>query len=390
MSEKINLQNLVDSLVEKHGLGRKEAETFVKEFFLLIEKGLEDENYVKVKSLGTFKLIEVESRESMNVNTGERFEIQGHVKVSFTPDTALKDLVNKPFAHFDTVVLNDETVLEDVTVSGEKEADQEESTAAVEKIAFVADTDEPTMTTEDQQETGDQPVVEIQQIVEQITAPQQVTPQDQSEPVPVQIKILSAEEIIAKELANVAKGPVRREVLEEVKPQETSSMSDPETPSNKMPLKYLITMIVIVLLICGGAIFYIYYPDLFAPSTNEAEKTQTVAVPQETPQTVDTLLVTKEVTADTTTVQPVPVPASVVTQAPVAPVQNSSQKFKITGTKTTHVIAAGESMRTISLQYYGTKERWSYILQYNSDVIKNPDVISAGIKLKIPELEANQ
>ena len=87
-----------------------------KELFDLVEEALANEKYVKIKGLGVFKLIEVDSRESINVNTGERIEIQGHSKVSFTPETSLKELINKPFAHFETVILNEGTVLEDTQV----------------------------------------------------------------------------------------------------------------------------------------------------------------------------------------------------------------------------------------------------------------------------------
>lgn len=91
--------------------------------FELIEEALATEKYVKVKGLGTFKLTEVESRESVNVNTGERIEIQGHTKISFTPDSSMKDLINKPFAHFETVILNENTKLEDTEteIEGEEE-----------------------------------------------------------------------------------------------------------------------------------------------------------------------------------------------------------------------------------------------------------------------------
>ena len=78
---------------------------------------------MKIKGLGTFKLVDVDSRESVNVNTGERFQIKGHTKVSFTPDTNLRDTINKPFAHFETVVLNEGTVLEDTPM---EESDEEE------------------------------------------------------------------------------------------------------------------------------------------------------------------------------------------------------------------------------------------------------------------------
>ena len=95
----------------------------VKGMFELIEEALATEKYVKVKGLGTFKLTEVESRESVNVNTGERIEIQGHTKISFTPDSSMKDLINKPFAHFETVILNENTKLEDTEteIEGEEE-----------------------------------------------------------------------------------------------------------------------------------------------------------------------------------------------------------------------------------------------------------------------------
>lgn len=113
MNEKLNIQDLIDTLAERHGMSKKNADSFVKEFFQLIEESLEKDKYVKIRGLGTFKLIDVGSRESVNVNTGERFEIQGHTKVSFTPEPALKDIINRPFSHFETVVLNDATVLED-------------------------------------------------------------------------------------------------------------------------------------------------------------------------------------------------------------------------------------------------------------------------------------
>ena len=95
MSEKVTIQDIIELLAEKHSMTKKDAEIFVKGMFELIEEALATEKYVKVKGLGTFKLTEVESRESVNVNTGERIEIQGHTKISFTPDSSMKDLLNK-------------------------------------------------------------------------------------------------------------------------------------------------------------------------------------------------------------------------------------------------------------------------------------------------------
>ena len=116
MNERLYLQNFIDLLSEKYGMDKKDADKFVKEFFLLIEEALEQDRSVKIKGFGTFKLVDVESRESVKVNTGERFQIQGYTKVSFIPDGSLRDIINKPFSHFETVVLNEKTVLEDTPV----------------------------------------------------------------------------------------------------------------------------------------------------------------------------------------------------------------------------------------------------------------------------------
>ena len=77
MNERLYLQNFIDLLSEKYGMDKKDADKFVKEFFLLIEEALEQDRSVKIKGFGTFKLVDVESRESVKVNTGERFQIQG-------------------------------------------------------------------------------------------------------------------------------------------------------------------------------------------------------------------------------------------------------------------------------------------------------------------------
>ena len=113
MNEKINIQDLSSVLVSQNALTKEEADNFIREFFSLIVSALDRDKYVKIKGLGVFKLIEVDARESMNINTKERFEIPGYTKVSFTPDASLRDTINKPFAHFETVILNENTVFED-------------------------------------------------------------------------------------------------------------------------------------------------------------------------------------------------------------------------------------------------------------------------------------
>ena len=104
---KLNVFDLSGVLMSKNGLGDKESRRFVKAIFDLIQECLDEDKVVKVKGLGTFKIIEVDDRESINVNTGERVLIEGHSKLTFTPDSVMKEIVNKPFSQFETVILND-------------------------------------------------------------------------------------------------------------------------------------------------------------------------------------------------------------------------------------------------------------------------------------------
>lgn len=104
---KIYIDELVAELATKSSISQKQAKLFLKALVETIQKGISDDGLVKVKGLGTFKLIDVEARESIDVNTGERFTIGSHQKLSFIPDNAMKELVNRPFSAFDTVMLND-------------------------------------------------------------------------------------------------------------------------------------------------------------------------------------------------------------------------------------------------------------------------------------------
>lgn len=104
---KLGIKELSSSLFDKHGLGKTDAEKFVSAVFDVINEGLASDKLVKVKGLGTFKIIGVSPRKSVDVNTGEPIVIEGRDKISFTPDATLRDEINKPFSQFDTVVLNE-------------------------------------------------------------------------------------------------------------------------------------------------------------------------------------------------------------------------------------------------------------------------------------------
>lgn len=473
MNERLYLQNFVDLLSEKHGMNKKDAEKFVKEFYLLIEEALEKDRSVKIKGLGTFKLVEVESRESVKVNTGERFQIEGYTKVSFVPDTSLRDIINKPFAHFETVVLNENTILEDTPIAEsddedvieetvllkEEEGEEEvvmaegEGNPSVESVRYVdlssetvALAEEETSLTEEvngreeissgetkadevpvgkmlMEETSAQemPTVESALTVESIEKDvfsndieegvvvlmnrpsepvrEKADTVDSSQPTesprPTESK-LSAEEIIARELATST--PVSAHERQ-IKKHSKSKHKKGE----KSPVPYLIAIIVIVLLLCGGALLFIYYPGLFESAdrieklekpVNAVKPVPVVAIPQDTIIEKDT--VGEVVSPPTVKEEPVVVPEpkkevevvkkedkSVTKPAPFNP---DSVNYIITGTKATYTIKEGETLTRVALRFYGTKALWPYIVKYNPDIIKNPNHVPYGTTIKIPEL----
>ena len=122
---KISIQDLSQALVVRNGLDKRDAFIFVSAMFDIIQMNLEKDRIVKVKGLGTFKIIDVDDRESVNVNTGERVLIEGHDKITFTPDALMKELVNKPFSQFETVVLNDGVDFEDMKAAEEPANDND-------------------------------------------------------------------------------------------------------------------------------------------------------------------------------------------------------------------------------------------------------------------------
>ena len=127
-----NIKDLARFLVEKHGIKLADAELFISLMTEIINEGVHRERQVKIKGLGTFKLTSVSSRESIDVNTGERIVIEGRDKLSFAPDNAMKELVNQPFSQFETVVVNDGVELED-----EYKEQVEETAPAEEKKEIV-------------------------------------------------------------------------------------------------------------------------------------------------------------------------------------------------------------------------------------------------------------
>lgn len=131
---KFSLNTLGKLLADKSGLSQVEAELFIRKMFDVCNQGLDADKQVKIKWLGTFKIQATKDRESINVNTGERFTIEGRDKLTFTPDNILKEIVNKPFAQFETVVVNDGVDFDEID---EKFGEEQPETAPAQVIDFL-------------------------------------------------------------------------------------------------------------------------------------------------------------------------------------------------------------------------------------------------------------
>ena len=390
MNEKITLQDLVELLSEKNDMTKKNADAFLRCMFDLIEEALTNEKYVKIKGLGTFKLTEVDSRESMNVNTGERIEIQGHTKISFTPDTTMKELINKPFSHFETVILNDGVELEDTPFDIEPKV-EEMADEMVEKIIEEPHVEvEPVV--EVKVEVAEEPVVspvvdesipveEVSESVEEEPKEIEAVVDEEpevSEPVDIEEKPVEVEEKVE---------PVEEEISEEVsipeeKVEEKPEIFVPEAPraENKTTFKVLIGIIVVLLLIILFGVYWIFFRQEKVDTNWEytapvKEIASVVQVEEQQAVKEDTLLVSE----DTMVVQPVQEEQTMVLPEDVV--------YEITGTITTLTLEPGQTLVKLALKYYGSKNFWPYIVQHNPDVIKDADRVPKGATIKIPKLE---
>lgn len=246
------ISDLTNDLVSKYGLTRSDAEAFVASMFEVILDGLQQPgSQVKVKGLGTFKLTAVSSRESVNVNTGERILIGGRDKISFTPETLLKDRVNAPFAQFETVALNDGVDFSEVDneqVAAQEEQKAEEPTAeaimpATEAEEPIAETEEPAAQlaeSEAQTENSAEPEAEVAEEEEHTEAPE-LAPQKEEE---------ATSEILIQ--------PVETTKITEIPQTRTSTAKQVDKPRQTTTVLAVLLASVAVLLVvaCVGCYFF--------------------------------------------------------------------------------------------------------------------------------------
>ncbi len=341
------MQDLTDELAESHGMSRRNAESFVRDFFVLIAEALERDKYVKVKGFGTFKLIEVDTRESVDVNTGEHIEIQGHNRISFTPDPTLKDAVNKPFSAFETVVLD--------------------SPAAEETPADEA----PAIETPAEETTGSD-----------TAKPRVEEPKPQEE----------TEEATGQQTPAAAEQPspdVAELMLSEKKKREIARKAEPSS----VPVLAILAMVVI--LGCIGFVAYLYYPDFTSGREDTPAQQIENAEPADNGDTAAGQAGAEAPTPNATEAQGAAdtvATAAQPKQEPVVKEAISVQRLTVgtsytpNGVLATYTVKRGESLSDIAAHFYGGRSFYTYIVDYNKDKIKNPDSVPVGTELQIPRL----
>lgn len=352
MRERLNTQSLIDLLVSNQGLDRNKTEIFIKEFLALIEEGLERDKSVKIKGFGTFKLIDVDSRESVNVNTGERIKIEGHTKISFTPDPTLKDIINKPFAHFETVVLNDNVTFNDMEEEVKENSGIEENG------------------NEDIQEDMAQPMDEGKPLTNKET-----------------------QEGVDKEREESEGSQKENEEMEE------DEEEDDEEEETKSSSNVLIIVVVLAILLCGTLLFFTYFDNIFPSAKMQPAETPTIvedSVPGRnitdsiaTNDSIETKPIQDSIQQVIKTEEAVTKPTTTSPKIPFSkiPVKPDSTNYLIVGTKTVHTVKYGETLIRLSYRYYGTKDLYLYIIRHNRSTITNPNNVPIGTVLNIPELK---
>ena len=406
MNEKITLQDLVNLLCEKQGINPKDAELFVRSMFELIEEALAKDKYVKIKGLGTFKLTEVESRESVHINTGERIEIQGHTKISFTPDTTMKDLINKPFAHFEPVVLNDGVELEETPVeNATDEAPIIEEPQPETIVEIPAPTEEPVeepvaeesiaekSVAEEQptEETITEEVIAIEeQIVEepiweetalQESAEEKVPTIETEEPaeeipmVEPQPEIIETKEEVTEKPESIEENPSEEKVMETIVEEKVVEESK-EKSINRILWGIIVVLVLIILF---GA-YWMFFRSEDTPEVTPAPPVQEEQVSTPAP-------VTDEKPQEETpkTVQFIELSEEELRKERV-PSFADTLDYQIVGTQEEYTLQKGETIIRASVRFFGTKKYWPYIVKHNMDVLPDPDNIPAGIRIKIPKL----
>ena len=251
---KYTIQQLAEILVKKNGLNEKEAQDFVVAIFEIVKEGLEQDKLVKIKGFGTFKIIDIDPRASINVNTGERVLIEGHQKITFTPDAVMKEMVNRPFSQFETVILNDGVDLSEIDRTYNFEPDNntgvEESETEQDNTQETQDNTQETQDTQAEVSTEKTTIVEEPEptIVETTEEPETTIVETTEEPEPPTI---TSEEVPAREA--VADGPCDQEEDDDDDDTASPDVFDDDSETSGSYWKWVVASVVCLILMAAAA-----------------------------------------------------------------------------------------------------------------------------------------
>ena len=395
---KLTLNNIAKVLVEKNGLEPKEAMMFTTAMFDLIHDRLNEEGIVKVKGLGTFKMIRVEARESINVRTGERVLIDSHAKITFTPDAVMKELVNKPFSQFETVVLNDDVEFTDM--KSEETTDETNNSEQSESLVDVVSEGE---TPEPAPEPAPEPVAEPTPEPAPVVAPEPV-----AEPTPEPAPVVAPEPVaeVAPEPTPVVAPEPTREV-----PEPTVPSADEESEENTSAVQTCYeedeeeshwhrnigwAFLVLVLMAASAVGGYLYGVGQIPSQTAMADTVSAVKV---NPVVTDTL-VNDSLKADSVAVKTEAKhedKAASEQQPQEKTSQNLHDKYaemdarvrtgayKITGLDREVKVRAGDNLKRIARRELGSDDMVCYIEVFNK--MNASAELKEGQTIKIPALK---
>ena len=424
---KISIHDLLQILVARHKLDKRDAAIFVSAMFDVIQTNLEKDKIVKVKGLGTFKIIDVDDRESVNVNTGERVLIEGHNKITFTPDALMKELVNKPFSQFETVVLNEGVDFEDTNASEESIVDDNDPNdpANFPLVDFSAGEDRKLVDIPDEDipEWVIEPVVKVSEPVAPkrpvITEPEVVTlgekprpqpepePEPQPEPEPVYVPEPEPKPAPVYE-------PVAEEEIEEPATdleEDNDVLEDElEAPSSN-GTKWFWVLLACLLGLAGGYVLGNFFPLSQFTQSQEVEKTVPtpkpvpVVEPVDSIEPVDTVIPEHVVSPAEQPVEPKPVEepvkpveTKVVEKKPAVNPEPTVQPdkyaqmdprvkygaYRIVGTAQVVKVKEGDDLKKIARRILGP-DMECYLEVYND--MNSKTELKVGQSIKIPKLK---
>lgn len=419
MNNRLTIQDLAGLLADHTGKDKNVTERFLREFIAIVSEGVFADKIVKIKGLGTFKIIAVEKRESIHVNTGERFLIPAHYKFSFLPDKELKELVNKPFSFFETTEIGEDVDFSDMDVSEdteEKETEDEsvEEVMPEEQLLSPPVTESPEETEVELPVTGEDTIVEdgtsleeeaITEIVEE-TIPENKEEAADSTVAAAEDALIAEEPVVEESVMEepivqestieeiLEDAAVKEEIApEEVLPETTVSEETAVQPEEPVSSKKIIlnsrTLIIsaIVLLLVGINIGLYLNREFFKKEEVELPVAEDENIAVATPS--DSLNLAKQaVENDKDTIQK---HSATDTVAPASGIPAKEEKAPVATSPKKEIgvvkIASGDRLTLISLKYYGHKIFWVYLYEYNKDAIKDPNNVPIGTVIRVPAPE---